>query len=284
MRISGYGSGFGQPGGGERDRAAAFRARHSIGQRVKGRILRRESNGLYWVQVGGEELLARLEVQADPGDQLLFIVRALTPEILLQALAGGVDTNDLPGLVQRFRASREVFETQNAEVLSSLSSTPPRAALRRDAFFSAIAAKPEAAQQFAKTQDYLAQINAAIAEQNARALYEPWLLPDMRRQEMLQRPRADGVETALSALDIACGGLEARLSANPEARLIVTAERPDAAGSVMVELTAMARETLGAEPVVLGPARLRATSLGGVLGELFGDVPTWSSGGLNTRV
>jgi len=285
MRISGYGSGFGQPGG-ERDRAAAFRARHSIGQRVKGRILRRETNGLYWVQVGEAELLARLEVNANPGDQLLFIVRALTPEIMLQALSAGVEAGDLTGLVQRFRAAREVFEMQGAAILTYVSTIPPQASLRRDAFSQALGRHQESAQQLTKTQDYLAQINASLAaEQNAEALYEPWLLPGLRRQEMLRRARADGtVETALSATDPACGGIEARIISGASARLAVTAERPETANLVLVELAAITRELLGQEPQLLGPTRLRPSPLGGVLGELFGDVPTWSSGGLNTRV
>ena len=141
MRVTGYGTGFGQQDG-SRDRAAAFRARHSIGQRIKGRILRREQNGLSWVQVGGEELLARLEVQAEPGDQLIFIVRALTPEIMLQALAGGASAGDVPGLVQRFRAAREVFEVNDAALLMALRIAPPHPALRLEAFQLALSRMP----------------------------------------------------------------------------------------------------------------------------------------------
>jgi hypothetical protein len=285
MRISGYGTGFGQSAD-NRDRAAAFRARHSIGQRIKGRILRREQNGLYWVQVGGEELLARLEVNAVPGDQLLFIVRALTPEIMLQALTTGVDAGDLSGLVQRFRAAREVFETQYGQLVTALCGTPPQSMLRREAFALVLADRPDAAQRLAKAQDYLDQINAAMdAEQNAQALYEPWLLPGLRRLETLRRTRPDGaVETALSAVDSSAGAIEARLYAGAETRLVVTAEAPEAAGALLVELAALGRDLAGQEPVVLGPTRLRPSPLGGVLGELFGDVPSWSSGGLNTRV
>jgi len=285
MRISGYGAGFGQPGE-KRDRAAAFRARHSIGQRVKGRLLRREPNGLYWVLVGGEELLARLEVQADPGDELMFLVRALAPEIMLQALGAGVDAGDLTGLVQRFRAAREVFETQCGQLVTTLSGTPPQSSLRRDAFALALGASPENTLRLAKAQDYLDQINATLgAKQNAQAFYEPWLLPGLRRLEMLRRALPGGaVETALSAVDSAAGALDARIQTGASARLVLAAEQPEACGALLVELTALARELAGQEPEVLGPTRLRPSPLGGVLGELFGDVPVWSSGGLNTRV
>ena len=286
MRITGYGAGFGQPGD-ARDRAAAFRARHSIGQRIKGRILRREPNGLYWVQVGGEELLARLEVHADPGDQLIFVVRALTPEIVLQALSGGIDASDLPGLVQRFRAAREVFEVQDSALLAALCSLPPQTTLRRDAFAQALDARPEAAQRHARIQEFLIQINAAVeATQNMQALYLPWQLPALRRQEMLRRARSDGSqETALSAMAQDCGNVEARLLVVPnEARLSLSAEQPERCGALMVELFAWVRGECGLEPQMLSPARLKPSPMGGVLGELFGSVPLWSSGGLNTRV
>jgi len=286
MRITGYGSGFGQHDAG-RDRAAAFRAKHSIGQRIKGRILRREPNGLYWVQVGGEELLARLEVQADPGDELIFIVRALTPEIMLQALAGGMSAGDLPGLVQRFRAAREVFEVNGSEMFAALQAVPPDPSLRLEAFLKALEARPDSAANYAKVLALLTQVNSSLGDkQTAVALYQPWLLPLRRRQEMLRRDRADGdTETSSSAVDPAAGAFEFRLrSGSDAASLVLTAERPEACGPLQVEIAALVRGELGLEPVMLGPSRLRRNNLGGVLGELFGDVPSWSSGGLNTRV
>lgn len=286
MRINGYGAGFGQ-GDGPRDRAAAFRARHSIGQRVKGRILRREPNGLYWVQVGGEELLARLEVQAEPGDQLIFIVRALTPEIMLQALAAGQDAADLPGLVQRFRSARETFELGAAGFLSAITSLPPQASLRHEAFLHHLAAQSEAQIRLAKALDLLGQINASVAaERNAKALYLPWLLPGLRRQEMLLRLRpGGGRETALSAAGHGCGLVEARLvQGEAGTKLTLMAEHPELCGTLQVECFALVREELGQEPQMLGPCRLKPSPLGGVLGELFGPAPGWSSGGLNTRV
>jgi hypothetical protein len=286
MRITGYGAGFGQQDDG-RDRAAAFRAKHSIGQRIKGRILRREPNGLSWVQVGGEELLARLEVQAEPGDQLTFIVRSLTPEIMLQALSGGMSAGDLPGLVQRFRAAREVFEGNSSEFLAALQATPPSPALRFEAFQKALETQAEATAHYAKVHALLAQINASLGqEQNAIALYQPWLLPGRRRQEILRRNHeGGGVETSMSAVDPAAGAFELRLSIGGDSgRLILTAERPEACGQLQVEMATLVRNEFGLEPVMLGPTRLRQNALGGVLGELFGAVPTWSSGGLNTRV
>jgi len=281
VRITGFGAG-GQPPGGERDRAAAFRARHSIGQRVRGRILRREQNGLTWVLVGGEELLARLEVPAEPGDELFFIVRALSPEIMLQALPPGQAAADLPGLVQRFRAAREIFEQQDAGLFEPLMGLPPSPGARHKAFQAALAKSPAAADRLAKVLDILGQINAGLdPAAGLEALYLPWLLPALRRQEAWRKAES----AALSAGSAACGGLEARLALRPGlCALRLLCQFPAKSGPLQAEAEALAREGLGLETEVTASALTRATPRGGVLGELLGDAPAWSSGGLNTRV
>lgn len=283
MRIGGYGAGFGQ-GESQGDRAAGFRARHSIGQRIKGRILRREAGGLFWVQIGQDELLARLEVQAEPGDVLHFLVRALTPEILLQALASGNAAVDLPGLVQRFRAAREVFELRHGALYRHLAALPPQAALRADAFTTALAPHPEALGQLDQVQALMAQVNAALPGQGLEAVYAPWRLPACRRTEGVRRSLSQGFELLLSGADLSCGAFEARLHSAPEPRLSLAVERAEGSATLQVELAALAREALSAEAPLFGPTRATAAQLQGVLNQLFDASQPWSAGGLNTRV
>lgn len=290
MRIKGYGAGqSGQQGqqGYGRERADSFRARHSIGERLKGRVLRRDPSGLYWVQVGGKELLARLEVQTDPGDTLLFIVRALAPEIRLQALQGDQPQDDQPGLVQRFRAVRETFETQAAPLLDALAKVPPNFTLRRDAFGMVLDRDAEAVSLYATTQELLARINEEQATASAvTALYAPWLLPSVRRQEIVRKNTSSGfVEASLSGYLPGCGGLELRLMSRAgECSLRLMAEQPDRTGPLQVELAALVREGLGVEAQFLAVTKLGPNAGSGVLTELLGDAPLWASGGLNTRV
>ncbi|PKN09628.1 MAG: hypothetical protein CVU73_01370 [Deltaproteobacteria bacterium HGW-Deltaproteobacteria-8] len=286
MRIKGYGTGQqGRPGSG-RDRADAFRARHSIGERLKGRVLRRDPSGLYWVQVGGEELLARLELETDPGDFLLFVVRALVPEIRLQALQGDAPQDDLPGLVQAFRAVREVFETQAAPLLQVITAIPPLLAQRQEAFTTALAGDEEAAALYGQAQALLERINRALHPENGGvALYEPWLLPGIRQQEIVRRGSGGFAEASLSGRMAGCGGVEVRLMSRAgECSLRVLAERPEQTGPLQVELAALVRDGLKVEAQFLGVARLAASAGAGVLAELLGDAPRWASGGLNTRV
>lgn len=293
MRIKGYGAGQqGQPGPG-RERANAFRSRHCIGERIKGRVLRREPSGLYWVQVGGEELLARLEMQTEPGDQLIFVVRALVPEILLQAQQGDASQDDLPSLVQRFRAARELFEAQAEPLLDALTSVPPLLLQRQEAFALALRSDTDADMLHEQAQALLQRINQALtAERGAVALYAPWLLPGVRRQEIVRRMTGSSggsgfAEASLSGYMAGCGGLEVRLmSRAKECSLRLWAEQPEHTGSLQVELAALVREALGGEAQFLGVARLaaKAGAGAGVLAELLGDTPLWASGGLNTRV
>ena len=89
----------------------------------------------------------------------------------------------------------------------------------------------------------------------------------------------------MSAAYAEAGGFETRLTVgDATARLVLAAENPTGCGVLQVELAALIRSEHSLEPVMLGPTRLRHNPLGGVLGELFGQVPAWTAGGLNTRV
>jgi len=133
----------------------------------------------------------------------------------------------------------------------------------------------------------LARLNEEqVAATGASALYAPWLLPGVRRQEIVRKNTASGfVEASLSGWMPLCGGLEVRLmSRTGECSLRLMAEQPDRTGPLQVELAALVRDGLGVEAQFLAVTRLAAHAGAGVLAELLGDAPLWSSGGLNTRV
>ena len=119
MRV-GSKNGFGFEGG-ERDfssenRRRQFRASHALGQEVEGEVLKDIGSGLFWVEVGGFVLSARLPFEARPGQRLLLRIDGLEPEILLKFVkqlhgrAGAVE-------VQAYTAMRGACDTAWGEFL-----------------------------------------------------------------------------------------------------------------------------------------------------------------------
>lgn len=195
MRISRYGGGFGDGGKKDRDRKAAFRRKHSIGQRVKGVMLRWEIPGYAWVRVGGEEMLARIETKPEPGQTLLFLVEQLIPDIVLKGLHGAaaVAGGGLSDLAQDFFTARAHLESL---VRVSLESAPAgiierlqTPATAQEGYLAMVKAVLEAHEAYADVQNHLAAVNQALLQRGAGELhYWPWLLPRAREMEALFPP------------------------------------------------------------------------------------------------
>lgn len=289
MRITGYGGGAGQSGsGGGRQRADIFRSRHRIGERLRGRILRHEPGGLTLVEVDGQELLAQLEAQAEPGDTLYFIVRALHPEIHLQALQGNGTAYDPPSLLQSFRTAREQFEMHCSTFLESQPLLLPPSTDPPPAFEAMLASDPESHALLAQVQTLLEQLQTTLASPRGRTVgYWPWMFPGLRHMETLikaspsQETGSPLLEFAASGSTSRYGALELRIvSRSPLHSVRVYVERPKHAE----EVAALVREALGSNGENLTLGRISEPYPGGVFGELIGAAATRLSGGLNARV
>jgi hypothetical protein len=88
MKIrGGSGQGGGFPGRGGGGRADDFRRGHTVGQTVRGRLLRYEAPRRCWVEIDGRDLLAEIGRDASPGEYLVFRIESLTPDIVLRELS-----------------------------------------------------------------------------------------------------------------------------------------------------------------------------------------------------
>lgn len=65
-------------------RRQAFRQSRAPGQEVEGEVLKNLGSGLFWIDVGGLALSARLPFEARPGQRLLLRIESLEPEIMLK--------------------------------------------------------------------------------------------------------------------------------------------------------------------------------------------------------
>ncbi len=186
MRIDGYGSGFGGYGGGGEERGRLFRKRHRVGDRLRGVMLRWEAEGLAWVNVEGQELLAEIATRPDPGQYLYFLVRSLVPEIILQEiLPASVGAQAaFPDLARAFWGARTRFESALRK--RSLRWSGKNAAARKQKFFALLAQDPELALEFADLLGPLSWLNLGLQARGAgRLYYLPWLMPEPMACELL---------------------------------------------------------------------------------------------------
>ncbi len=186
MRISGYGSG-GSGGSSSRDAAArrkAFRKQRRVGDVVHGRLLRAESDELAWVDVEGQELLAAIPSPPAPGTRLIFLVKQLEPDIVLQHIPSGQGQVVRLDALSSFWTSRANLECAVAEGFSVENENSP--AHRQEAFTRWLRQNPAAAECFSRYSKAVEILNAQLQAAGAgRLLAMPWLLPEARDQELL---------------------------------------------------------------------------------------------------
>jgi len=188
VRIGDSGTGGG-PGHGpaRRERSAAFRRRHKPGDRLTGRVLRREASGLSWVDFAGLALLAEIPSDPAPGEVRLFEVEGTEGRIRLREL--GPARTPLPAALDlaAFRRARARFEALAGPLLDELAAEPP--SQRHAAFTRLVAADPALTEAWAETDAALAGLAADLAALGlGQPGYLPWLLPAARESELAILP------------------------------------------------------------------------------------------------
>lgn len=96
-------------------RIERFRARHRIGEQVSGTLLAWQSPGLGWVDFQGTTVLARMNSLPEIGSRQHFLIKQLTPDIILQELSFST-APDISSLLQRLWAEQNRLDA----ALSSL--------------------------------------------------------------------------------------------------------------------------------------------------------------------
>ncbi|MGE4298744.1 MAG: hypothetical protein AB7E47_12000 [Desulfovibrionaceae bacterium] len=301
MRISG--SGVGGGGGQNRpdSRKERFRRAHRVGDRLTGRLLRWQAEGLAWVEVDGQEMLARIESRPAPGQELAFLVLRLDPDIELKELADGGDPFGQAGpggapamVLQGFWSLRNQLDSLLPTLFPlAAACAPPDApaplpdrATRKRAFLAAVGADARAMALYAALLDRQREINYHLAARNIGTLrYVPWLVPGARDQELFvtATPQAGApkADIAFGCHTRALGAVLARLlHADGRTAVRLFVERPDATA----ELAALCATLLpeGSAAVFLGAGPLPP----GYQGVLTGRLATRPGAriGINTRV
>ncbi|MEW5772179.1 MAG: hypothetical protein AB1916_01525 [Thermodesulfobacteriota bacterium] len=168
-----------------RERSAAFRRRHKTGDRVSGRVLRRERPGLSWVDFAGLTLLADIPSDPAPGELLIFEVEGAEGRIRLREL--GPARTPLPAALDlaAFRRTRSAFEALAEPLLEELAAVAP--ADREAIFARQTAAHPGLAAALDQVRSAAEALAADFSRLGlGRPDYRPWLLPRARESELAE--------------------------------------------------------------------------------------------------
>ena len=250
------------------ERARAFRKSHQVGAVVRGRLTGWEAQGLAWVRIDGQPLLARLPAETPVGAKLVFAITALTPEIVLKLLPGQGGGSGLADLTAEFVAARAAFESAAAGPSGPLPGTAERSAWRAD-----MAEDPGRLELLARTLARLDRLNQVLPA-NARLSYPAWLAPWARDLELLTRrtrtpDEPDFLDLLLTGSRPGCGAFQVRLLAKGQrASVRVLAEHKDALAPQAEALARAVARTEGLETAWLGLDSLPRARRGGALAEL----------------
>lgn len=200
-RIHGQGTGF--SGFDERQRpkgdVARFRKGRGAGDTVRGVFLRMETPEMGWINLEGEELLARLPgegIRPSPGDAVLFVIEAMDPEPLLRILPqqGVLLRSPLPLARQAaiYSAKRDEFDgLLRARLWTPMDEANPGvlheldADTARNAMLDFLARDAEALEAYALVQLWAESLRAACRDGGLVVFrHLPWLCPAAACVEM----------------------------------------------------------------------------------------------------
>ena len=196
MRISDFGSGFGSDSG-KKDRREAFRRKHAQGQRVVGVFLRWQSDGLAWLEVDGQPLLAQIGGSPEPGQRIHLLVKQLHPDIVLQEITSESQAgSQQESVANSFLEERGGFEAafhhphnHGSDTLSEALENETVPERRRELFFNELERSPKLKAAYEHMLARIRQINLHLAAQGGgEVLFMPWLLPMAREVEFVRLP------------------------------------------------------------------------------------------------
>ncbi|SMF39681.1 hypothetical protein [Desulfovibrio gilichinskyi] len=196
MKISRYGSGhYGNENSRTPSRAAAFRNKYSVGEILKGKLLKWEHHKLGWVQINSQSLLANISSSPDPGDVLTFVVQQLYPDIILKEINsadshGGEQTVTPSDLTRLFVTKRAAFEAQSRNVIKKSYDSVAEAKLGKPELYLNVIGKDEQSSiLFFETLKCVSLLNSSL--KTATLHYMPWLMPSALNQEIVLKIKKD---------------------------------------------------------------------------------------------
>lgn len=273
MRIRNSGAGF--RGFGGKSRSDSFKQKHKLGGKIKGKLLKRVSDDMAWVSIDGDKLLAQLHSAHKEGASLTFIIKQLTPDIILKEVfefsSGSANALDL---ANNFNTARTLFENRFRSVQQTLKAN--NATSKVEKFLELLANNPALYASF-KDATICAQTISTHLETTTTGhlLYQPWLAPEGRRQTTFirnfpqQKPNPL-IETIVEFEHSSWGMVRVEfLYKRPKAGFKLKLQHPAQSDSLLHYLTTRSYPDLTTKMECLGVKKLPQNKHGGILTELM---------------
>jgi len=274
MRIRSSGSGFDGFGGGG-SRSDSFRQKHRLGQKVKGTLLKHVSHDMAWVSIDGDNLLAQLGSTHSEGTRLTFIVKQLVPDIILKEISdyNSVSATAL-GMASDFDTSRTLFENKFRAIRQLLRLT--QATSRLSHFLELLANDTTLLETFKDTTACVRAISTQLETNGiGKIIYQPWLVPESRRQTTFIRnfPKQEMnplIEITIELEHASWGMVRAEfLYKKPKTGYKLKLQNLTHSKDLFKYLTTRSYPELSIEAECLGISKLPQSGHGGILTELM---------------
>lgn len=160
-------------------RSDSFKKGRKVEDKVRGTLLKWVSDDMAWVNIEGHKLLAQLNSKPVVGATLTFVIKQLTPDIVLKELfapTGG--SSGALSLANSFETARTLFQTrlfqQNATVDYAKSESQKR-------FLVALSSNDQLFAAYVDTINCVNAINSATGQHNiGKLFYAPWIVTEAR--------------------------------------------------------------------------------------------------------
>ena len=211
-----YGSGGGWKGGtGEKRNPARgdvvrFCAAHKVGDVVRGVFIRQEDARNGWVDLDGEQLLARLPETGPrpaPGETVVFRIDALSPEVTLRFMAQGSASVGihlpLSVLAASYTAARERLDTILLQELWPLWKALPanRRLSAKNSYCRFVGQNETAFAAYAEVKQYATGLEEVCGSEGLLSFrHSPWLMPGGRAVETAMLQKGDDTRILIGAL------------------------------------------------------------------------------------
>lgn len=274
MRVRNSGGNFGSFGGGE-NRSDSFRKKHRLGQKVRGKLLKNIADGMAWVSIDDDKLLAQLQNAHPEGARLTFIIKQLVPDIILKEIFEfDAGTSQALGMASSFDAARTLFENKFRLIKKH---TIDASSLSRQAtFLHSLASDRNLYVAYMDAANCAHAISAQLSSNNVgHILYQPWLVPDSRRQTTFIRSSSSNKTHSLTEVTIefehmAWGMVRAEfLHRHPKTGYKLKLQHPSQSDNLKRYLIARTYPGLSTKLECLGVSKLPRSGHGGIIAELM---------------